>query len=68
MAAQPPDHAKRALLTSLAIAKAHASQIGATLAASLIGMAILSVSLDPSAADDAIVAQNDNVSQPGADA
>jgi hypothetical protein len=60
MAALPPDHATQSLVTNLIVAKAEADRLGARLAASLIGMAILSFS--PTYTDGNVdpIARNDN--------
>jgi len=64
MAALPPDHAKQSLVTNLVIAKAEANRLGSGLAASLIGMAILSISPTWTDGNNDPVAQNDNGSSP----
>jgi hypothetical protein len=56
----PPDQAKRSLLTNLVTAKAEANRLGATLAASLIGMAILCLGPVITANANDPPAQNDN--------
>jgi hypothetical protein len=64
MAATPPDHAKQALLKRLATAKSEANRLGLGLAASLIGMTILSISPTWTDGNDDPIAQNDNRSVP----
>lgn len=64
MAALPPDHAKQSLVTSLLIAKAEADRLGSGLAASLIGMAILSIRPAWAGGNSDPIAQNDNGSSP----
>jgi hypothetical protein len=64
MAAIPPDHAKRALLQRLSTARSEAKRLGFSVAASLIGMTILSISPTWTDSNDDPVAQNDNGSHP----
>lgn len=64
MAALPPDHATQTLVKRLAVAKIEANRLGARLAASLIGMAILSINPTLVDGDDDPIAQNDNPALP----
>lgn len=62
MAELPPDHATQLLLNRLIADRIEAKRLGATMTASLIGMAILNI--DPAWTGDDPIAQNDNGSSP----
>ncbi len=62
MAELPPDDARQLLLDLLVAARTEANRLDAATTASLIGMAILSIS--PTRTGDEPVAQNDNRSYP----
>ena len=64
MAELPPDHPRQTLFNNLISAKTDAERLGATLAASLIGIAILCIGPGWTDTTSDPIARNDNRANP----